>query len=881
MKPERWQQLDALFHSSLEREGVERAAFLDEACAGDEPLRKQVEALLAAHEEAGSFIESPAMEVEARGVAVAQGNIEAELANGETVSHYRIIWPLGVGGMGQVYLAHDMTLGRKVALKLLPVDFTRDIDRVRRFQQEAKAAAALNHSHIAHIYEIGEGEGHHFITMEYVEGHSLDAMMKQHPLRVTEIERLGVDLVEALDAAHSKGVTHRDIKPSNIIITPRGRAKLLDFGLAKIRSVVPVEELSDATTRLKTTPGMVMGTVSYMSPEQALGQEVDHRSDIFSLGAVLYEMTTGRLPFRGSTTTETIDHIVHTEPESISRFNYDVPTELQRIIRKCLEKDKARRYQSARDLLVDFENLERDNAEETRIISKDAPPRANNAQRWVLAALALIIIIFASSLIYRNRHTGQTADLAPIDSIAVLPLVNASNDANMEYLSDGITESIINSLSQLPRLKVVPRVSVFRYKGRENDPLKVGRELGVRAVLTGRVVQFGDRLSVQTELIDLSNQSQKWGAKYDRKLSDIFALQDEIANEISDKLRLKLSGEEQQQITRHFTKNAEAYQLYLKGRYYWKRYTRDGVEKSINYFSQAIEKDPTYALAYSGLADAYVVLGILFRPPNQTFPKAKAAAEKALAIDENLAAGHISLGAYKLFYEWDWAGAQREAQRAKELNAGYAKAIEVNTNYDDEHHFYCQALDTVGNPQESIAEMRRALELDPLSLSVNTEIGWSLYSARDYDQAIAQCRKAIEMDPNFVAAYNCTAQAYEQKKMYAEAIADMKKARTLAGDDPGVIAELACAYGLSGRKKEAQELLNTLKQQSTRQYVDPGLIALIYTVLGDKDKAFEGLEKAYSARSSWMTCLKVEPKFDPLRSDARFTDLMRRVGLPQ
>jgi len=597
------------------------------------------------------------------------------------------------------------------------------------------------------------------------------------------------------------------------------------------------------------------------------------------LGAVLYEMATGRLPFTGSTTTEIIDRIAHSQPEAISRFNYEVPGELERIIRKCLEKDRERRYQSAREVLVDLQNLQRDSAVEGVVAETETALRHNIAEHWRIASVALLLVVLAGLGIYLLIHGRQPAETGTIDSIAVLPLVNASGDTNVEYLSDGITESIINSLSQLPQLRVVPRVSVFRYKGREIDPQKLGRELGVRAVLTGRVVQLGDRLSIQTDLIDVERNSQLWGAKYDRQLSDIFSLQDEIANEISNKLRLELSGEQQQQLTKRFTKNPDAYRLYLQGRYYWKKYTKDELDKSIGYFNQAIEKDPNYALAYSGLADAYVVLGVLYLPPSEVFPKAKAAAEKALALDEGLAAGHISLGAYKLFYEWDWAGAQREAQRAKELNAGYAKAIELNTNYDDEHHFYCQALDTLGRPQDSIAEMRRALDLDPLSISMNMEMGWSFYVARDYDQAIAQCRKTIELDPSFISSYNCTAQAYEQKGMYDEAIADMKKAAVLSGDDPGVITELAFAEALAGQKAEAQKTLKALKERSAHEYIDPALIALIYIALGEKNQAFIWLDKAYAARSSWMTWLKVEPKFDSLRSDARFTDLMRRVGI--
>jgi eukaryotic-like serine/threonine-protein kinase len=579
------------------------------------------------------------------------------ISPGTKLGRYEIRSQLGAGGMGEVYLAHDTQLDRSIALKILPAEVAADPQRLRRFHQEARAASALNHPHIAHIYEIGEHEGQHFIAMEHVEGLPLNARIGGGPLAISEIVQLGIQLADALDEAHSKGVTHRDIKPSNIVVTPRGQAKLLDFGLAKLRLSIEQEKLTDASTQMKTAPGVVMGTVMYMSPEQALGQVVDHRSDIFSMGALLYEMATGRLPFQGSTATEIIDHIAHAQPEAISRFNYNVPADLERIIRKCLEKDKERRYQSARELLVDLENLKRDSTEGV-VADKNPPLQQSNVNRWTLGALALLIMALAGVGIYLFKHRGQPAEMAAIDSIAVLPLVNASNDANMEYLSDGITESIINSLSQLPQLRVVPRVSAFRYKGRQIDPQAIGREMGVRAVLTGRVVQVGENLSIQTELIDVNTDSQLWGQKYNRKLSDILTLEDEIASQISDKLRLKLTGPEHQQVVKRYTQNTEAYQLYLKGRYYWKKYTKDGAEKSIEYFNKAIEKDPTYALAYSSLADAYVVLGVLYLPPKETFPKARDAGEKALAIDESLAAGHISMGAYKLFYEWDWSAAR-------------------------------------------------------------------------------------------------------------------------------------------------------------------------------------------------------------------------------
>lgn len=801
-----------------------------------------------------------------------------ELSENTTISHYRILSKLGEGGMGVVYLAQDLQLKRQVALKILPAELSDDGERMRRFVREAQSAAALSHPNIAHVYEVGESDGIHFIAMEYVEGESLAKKINGHPLPVDQIVSLGSAIADALDEAHAKGITHRDLKPANILVTPRGTAKLLDFGLAKIKQGADQLDYSEATTQVQTSPGLVMGTVMYMSPEQALGDSIDNRSDIFSVGIVLYEMTTGTLPFSGRTSTEIIDHIVHSEPPPISRLNYNVPIELERIIRKCLQKDRQRRYQSARELTVDLNNLGTDSVD-TQVTTSGSRSRFRVSGRHALAALSLILVaLIGGSAVFLYQQRAQRVT-GTIDSIAVLPLVNASGDPNMEYLSDGITESIINSLAQLPNVRVSPRVAVFRYKGRTSDLQEVARTLGVRAILTGKVIEVGDKLSVQMDLIDTKSQSQLWGQKYNRKPSDILTLESEIATEISRKMAVKLSGEDQKRLATRYTEDVEAYRLYLQGRYYWKKYTRDAVEQSIHYFQQAIDRDANYALAYSGLADAYVILGILYSPPKDVFPKAKMAAEKSLRIDENLAAGHISMASVKLFYDWDWAGAKDEAQRAKDLNTAYAAAIEVNTNYDDDHHFYCEALDTLGDPEDSIAEMQRALNLDPLSLVINMEMGWSLYIDHKYDEAITQCLKVTEMDPTFVPAYACLAQAYDQKRMYNEAIAKMLKARSLQGDDPVVLMELGCAYALDGQKGEAQKIIDTLKEKSSREYIDSALIGLVYIALGKKDDAFNWLSKAFDARSAWMIWLKVDPHFDPVRSDPRFNELMKRVGI--
>ena len=552
MKPDRWQKIDEIFDAALKQKPDEREAFIDDACSGDEELRREVQSLLSAEKAADKFIEEPAMDIMAADLA----NEQRGALIGRDLGPYKILSLLGRGGMGQVYCAKDKRLGRDVALKILPSEFRLDRDRMERFTREAKAASALNHPNVAHIYEIGEADGISFIAMEYVEGQTLEAKIGGRPLDVEQIVEIGIQVTDALDEAHTKGVTHRDIKPANLMLTPRSQVKVLDFGLAKFAELGSQE--ASTAARTVTTPGLVMGTVPYMSPEQVLGREVDHRTDIFGLGVVLYEMTTGRLPFSGSSVSETTDRILHGQPDAIARFNYSAPPELERIVRKCLEKDREERYQSTRELLIDLRNLKRDSDLGNSPAGKGTPERHRHMHRLSLVALAVAILLVCLVGFYflAGRRTGRESS---IDSVAILPLVNRSEDPNAEYLTDGITESLINSLSQLPRLRVMARTTVFRYKGQAVDPQKVGRELGVRAVLTGRVLQRGDTLNVQADLVDVTDGSQLWGEQYNRKLADILVVQEEISREISEKLRLRLSGEEKKQLAKRYTENPEAY----------------------------------------------------------------------------------------------------------------------------------------------------------------------------------------------------------------------------------------------------------------------------------------------------------------------------------
>ena len=803
---------------------------------------------------------------------------------GQTVSHYRILEKLGGGGMGVVYKAEDLKLGRPVALKFLPESLSKHKLAIERFQREAKAASSLNHPHICTIYDVDEHDGQHFIAMEYLEGETLKHRIQGKALETEQVTDYGYQIAEALEAAHSRAIVHRDIKPANIFITRRGQIKLLDFGLAKLMSnpkdkteqgetTESLEELTIGADQLTTT-GVAMGTVAYMSPEQVRGEELDGRTDLFSLGMVLYEMATGKQAFSGPTSGVVIEAILNREPTPPVRLNPAIPAQLEQIIGRALEKDRRLRYQTASDLRADLQRLKRD-TDSAKTISVSAGQTTRFALRrhwprmvWGGAAAALLVAFGLNAGGLRDRVLGK-GGATRIDSIAVLPFTNQSQDPKTEYLSDGITESLINSLSQLPNLAVTSRNTVFRYKRQGTDPQKIGKELGVKAILTGRLVQSGDDLMISVDLEDVEGNRQLWGEQYNRKMSNLVTVQEEIANDIFGRLRPKLDGEEKKYIAKRQTQNPEAYQLYLQGLYYWNKWTEADFRRATDYFSQAVQKDPSYALSYAGLADTYSQLGDSgYLAPSEAWPKARTAAVQALEIDDSLAEAHTSLGLVKEHFEWDWAGAEKEFKRAIQLNPNLATA----------HLWYGDLLSNTGKLEEGLRETKRAKELDPLSLIINTNLGWQYFVNKDNEAAVEQLHRTLELDPKFSPARRLLEQAYAEMGKPDEAVAERERLLSLSGG-PELAATIEEDYRKSGYKGVLQSWLDGLTEVSKHSYVSPYSIAEAYARLGKKDQAYTWLEKAFAEHDSGMVSVAVDPIFKEMRGETRFRELVKRMNL--
>jgi len=780
------------------------------------------------------------------------------LSAGARLGPYEILAPIGAGGMGEVYRARDSRLGRDVAIKVLPERLEQDPQALSRFEREAQAVAALSHPNILVLHDIGVQDGIAYAVTELLEGETLRERLSRAPLPWRKAAEIGAAIAEGLAAAHSKGIVHRDIKPANIFVTSDGRVKILDFGLARQKSAAAPHE--DTATLTETEAGTVTGTIGYMSPEQVRGGAVEAPSDIFSLGCVLYEMVAGRRAFSGSSAGDTMAAILKEDPPAIADTGRQAPAELGRVIDRCLAKNPAQRFHSAHDLAFALKGLLAAGGDKPAA----AAPRGVRL-RLSLAIAATVAILAAAGLLYWRSHTAQS-----IDSLAVLPFANMGGNPDTDYLSDGITESLMDSLSELPNLKVMSRSAVFRYKGKEPDVRTVGRELGVRAVLTGRITQRGENLAVSAELVDVADNSHLWGEQYNRKLADALAVQNDIAHEIVDKLRLKLSSEQKTRLVKRQTENPEAYRLYLKGRFYAGKITKEGIDKGLDYFHQAIALDPSYALAYSGISYAIAFEQDLFLAPQETMPKAKEAALKAVELDDTLAEGHAELGSAYFQYDYDWPAAEREFRRAAELNPNYAPA----------HEYLGWYLVEMGRTEEGLDHARRAVALDPLSVESAASLGWQLYFARRYDEAVVELLKCIDLNPGVGYSYGILGQIYAQQGRFAEAVAAQQKARELDPTNPLALAEMARDYALSGRAAEARQALAGLLAGAKRQYVPKYAIAVVYAALGDKDKALAQLEQAYQDRSDSMIFLKVAPEMDSLRSDPRFQDLLRRLHFP-
>lgn len=841
------------------------------------------------------------------------------LKNGQQIGHYKILSAIGAGGMGEVFLAEDTQLKRKVALKILSTAFNQDKERLHRFEQEACAASALNHPNILTIHEFSSERGVSFIATEFIKGETLRERMRQEALSLGEALDVAIQIAAALNVAHEAGIVHRDIKPENIMLRDDGLVKVLDFGLAKLteKKVEPVESEDATRAQVNTSPGVVMGTVNYMSPEQARGKAVDARSDIWSLGIVLYEMLSQRTPFAEETMNDTIAAILKGE---LAPLEETFPTELRRIIRKALQKKTDERYQTVKDFLLDLKNLKRElefseEIERSHIpaFAKSANVSANQsgesataihpagistqnsiAQQTVnsennvsqqtssaeyivgevkkhkfislgaLAAVVLLLLIGGYFTFFSKRATA-------FDSVAVLPFANASGNQETEFLSDGISETLINNFTKIPSLRVTARSTAFRYKGKETDPQTIGKELNVGAILTGKVLQRGDALSVQVDLINAADGTQIWGNQYNGKASEILNVQQSIARDVSEQLKLKLSGAQEQRMVKNYTANPEAYQLYLKGRFYWNRRTGDNLKKAIEQFKAAAEKDPNYALAYAGLADCYAVLEqYAGTPASETLPQARSYAERALAIDEQLAEAHATLGVINMGL-WQWTEAEKEFKRAIELNPNYATA----------HGWYHLYLHNVGRQDEAFTEIKRAQELEPLSAVINSNVSLAYVTRNDPNSALENSRKYLEIDPNDDGSYQAMGSAYLKLGRNAEALAALEKAVELSGGDSNTLGDLGYAYAVAGNRAEALAVIKELEGRYARREAIGQSLAQVYAGLGEKDEAFKWLEKDFQARSQSLPFVRWLFTFDALRSDARYADLLQRMNLPQ
>jgi serine/threonine protein kinase/tetratricopeptide (TPR) repeat protein len=794
-----------------------------------------------------------------------------ELTTGSTFAgRYQIIEELGKGGMGKVYKANDTKINEKIALKLIKPEVSSDKKTIERFSNELKYARKIRHNNVCQMFDLNEERGTHYITMEYVRGEDLKRLIrKMGQLSVRQVIPIAKQVCDGLAEAHRLGVVHRDLKPQNIMVDEEGNARIMDFGIARSIAGKGI-----------TGAGVMIGTPEYMSPEQVEVKEVDQRSDIYSLGVILYEMVTGRVPFEGETPLDIAMKHKSEEPKDPKELNVQIPEDLIRLILRCMEKDKENRYQNAGEVGSELENIEKGIPTTERVIPKRKPITSREItvtfgfKKLFIPALVIISLAIIGVIIWQLLPQKEIVSLPPgKSSIAVLPFKDMSPQKDQEYFCDGMADSIINALTNIKDLQVVARTSAFSFKGKEQDVREVGKKLNVNTVLEGSVQKVDNRMRITAQLIKVADGYHLWSERFDRELEDVFAIQDEISLAIVDKLKPKLLGGEKERLVKHYTDNLEAYNLYLKGRYFWNKRTGEGLKKGMEYFQQAIEKDPTYALAYAGLADAYNMLADYgFLAPEEAFPKAKETAQKALKIDEKLAEARVSLALMKMNYDWDFKGADREFRQALEINPGYASG----------HHWHSFLLSRMGRHEEAIREIKRARDLDPFSPIISANVGHLLFFARKYDQALEGLERGLELFPDYWAIHGYFGMVYTMLGRYEEALTSVQRSKELAGGIPWINLGQAYIYARMGKRAEARKILDELTEASKRTYVPRAFIAAVYGVCGENDQAFAWLDKAYSEREpQYLLTLKVSPLFDPLRSDPRFQDLLRRMNFPK
>jgi len=866
VKSEALRQVEALYHAALRLTVSERPAFVEHACAGNETLKQEVQSLLSAHDRAEGFIESPALEIAADlyGGKRRPSRIGQQTWIGQQIGRYRILDAVGAGGMGEVYRAQDPRLDREVAIKILPARVADDPTALTRFKREAQAVAALSHPNILALHDFDTDGDTHFAVMELLEGDTVSQRLSTATPSTAKMDwraavEVAVAVADGLAAAHKKGIVHRDIKPSNIFLTSDGHVKILDFGIARVSMAS-----KDATQTQATLPGLAIGTVGYMAPEQLRGETVEAPADVFSLGCVLHEMVTGKQAFVRNTIPDTVAAILTADPPTMGNSAQGVPLELEQVVQRCLRKQAAERFQSALDL-----------AQALRQIAQGTAPVAmpvRKPSRLWLAALVFAAAVVSAAGAWLLRPMRQTP-ASYTDSLAILPIANQSGDPELEYVSDGITESLINRLSQLPRLKVIARTTAFRYKGRNVDIQQAGNQLQVRRVFTGRLVRQGDFLGVQVDLVNVADGSQVWGNHYNQKLSELITLPETLAGKISESLQLKLNGAEQKRLGRRGTENQDAYRLYLLGRFYWNQRSqgvKGTVEKAITQFQQAIDKDPLYALAYVGMAEAYATLpGYSDIPAKEASLKAKSAARKALEIDDTVSEAHVTLASVAAD-EWDWAGADKAFRRALELNPGYATA----------HQWYGEYLEKMGRIKEGLAETQRAYELDPLSPVINTGVGSLLYDDQQNDRALDQFRKALELNPDYGMDYLYLGLIRISQGKFKEAIAELEHARALMPGSPPFFSLIGYAQTQLGNRQAALDMIRQIADPALKYGNKPFDLAVLYLGLRDNDRVFEYLNQAVDQRAPLIERVLADPLFAPLRSDPRYKALLRRMNFP-